>query len=420
MNRLFLHLYIVIVCGLLFINWLSELLWQQFVHQENVEWSYVSEMARVIPDLISADNTKLEQVKSTLDISLAIIAVDDIAWLDEQKQRLLSGKTVSIYDEKDNVMLYVKASDKADIYRFGPFERQRQALPQHQFLKRGFLLVSYLLLAGIIALWARPLWRDLKQLTFMASEIGDGKLDVTVYKNTQSPIGSVVITFRDMAHRIIRLLSDQKQLVNAVSHELRTPLSRLRFSLVLLEGVSAEQREEMEQDISEMETLIDEMLGYARLENVNQEINKTPVDLVALIDNQVAKLTRLSDLNIQWQLPEYLEYSCNEKLVERAMQNLATNALRYAKKNIRISLVMNQQTIEFVVEDDGEGICESEQERIFEPFFRLDKSRSKYNGGYGLGLAIVKRICQWHKASCHLSRSDLGGCRFVLNFPNSS
>jgi len=227
-----------------------------------------------------------------------------------------------------------------------------------------------------------------------------------------------------MAHRVIRLLSDQKQLVNAVSHELRTPLSRLRFSLAMLEGANESQRKDMIQDVGEIETLIDEMLSYARLENVNQGIKKSSVDLTALITNQVNKLSRSGDLIIEWKKPESLYYYCNEHLLERAIQNLSTNALRYAKYKVIISLELTLNGIKISVEDDGEGIAEQDRDKIFEPFFRLESHRNRdqnqEKGGYGLGLAIVQRICEWHKASCILSDSTLGGCHFTIYLPKDT
>jgi signal transduction histidine kinase len=416
--------------GLLSINWLSEQLWQQFVeseYSESQQWHHLEQVTKILPVLQGQKSQSKESVISklskALDVPIKTAPMSDFNWLAEQKEKLISGEVLRNYDEQDNVIFYVKFLENDTIFQLGPFNQNIPLESPYQHLKWLFLCVSYLLLGGVIGLWTRPLWRDLKQLNNMASEIANGKLDVAVYANKHSPIQQIVITFKDMAHRIIRLLSDQKQLVNAVSHELRTPLSRLRFSLAMLEGANEEQRKDMVQDVGEIEALIDEMLSYARLENINKDIKKSSVDLTSLIANQIDKLVRSSDLTIKWKKPEPCFYHCNEHLLERAIQNLSTNALRYAKGYIEISLVMTQHHVKIIIEDDGQGIDEQDRDKIFEPFFRLESHRSRdenqQKGGYGLGLAIVQRICEWHKASCKLNRSKLGGCKFIIELPKS-
>lgn len=438
MNRLFINLYLVIILGLLSINWLSEQLWQQFVasdistaeidaaeNTESQQLHYLTQVTKILPLLNEAStqtqNSIINNLSETLNIPITTKLMSDFSWLSEQKDKLMAGKVVLNYDEHDNAIFYIKLSNSLNIYQLGPINRNVQLETRFQYLKWFFLCLSYLLLAGVIALWSRPLWRDLKQLTTMANDIANGKLDLAIYTNHHSPIKQIVITFKDMAHRIIRLLSDQKHLVNAVSHELRTPLSRLRFSLAMLEGVNEQQRKEMGQDVSEIEALIDEMLSYARLENIGQDIKKSSIELTSLITNQIHKLNRITGVTIKWQKPAPCIYHGNEHLLERAIQNLSTNALRYAKTNVEISLITTPTQIQIVVEDDGAGIPLSDRDNIFEPFFRLESHRNRnenqQKGGYGLGLAIVKRICEWHKGSCILGDSTLGGCKFIINLP---
>ena len=428
MNRLFVNLYLVIILGLLSINWLSEQLWQQLIESEDSESQqlhHLEQVAKILPLLQEQQSESKESIISklskSLDVQIKAFPMSDFYWLEDQKEKLMSGQVLRNYNEQNNVIFYVKFLESATVFQLGPFNQHAYLETPYQHFKWLFLFVSYLLLGGIIGLWTRPLWRDLKQLNNMASEIANGKLDVTFYANKHSPIQQIVITFKDMAHRIIRLLSDQKQLVNAVSHELRTPLSRLRFSLAMLEGANEEQRKEMVQDVNEIEALIDEMLGYARLENINQDIKKSSVELTSLISSQINKLVRISNISISWKKPEPCYYNCNEHLLERAIQNLSTNALRYAKGNIEISLVNTTHNIKIIIEDDGQGINEQDRDKIFEPFFRSESHRNRtenqHKGGYGLGLAIVQRICDWHKATCTLSTSKLGGCKFIINLP---
>lgn len=432
----------MIILGLLSINWLSEQLWQQFITSEigssaiggaensdDLQLHYLTQITKMLPLLTSTQadpnfeikKSALAQLSTALKIPIETKLMSDYSWLAEQKEKLINGDVVLNYDEKDYAIFYVKDANSLNIYQLGPFNRNLQLENRLRYLKWLFLCLSYLLLAGVIALWTRPLWRDLKQLTSMANDIANGKLDVAINTNKHSPIKQIVTTFKDMAHRIIRLLSDQKHLVNAVSHELRTPLSRLRFSLAMFEGVNEEQRKEMAKDIGEIEALIDEMLSYARLENVSQDIKKSSVELTSLIAQQIHKLNRSTGVTIKWQKPAPCHFNGNEHLLERAIQNLSTNALKYAKSNVEISLKTTATHIQIMIDDDGPGIPLADRENIFEPFFRLElhrnRSENQPKGGYGLGLAIVKRICEWHKGRCIIGDSTLGGCQFIINLP---
>jgi len=421
-NRLFIHLYIVIICGLLAINFVSEKIWS-FYANENDEIVNSQQFIELLPKIISPSTAEIQLVASALQVPIKIIPISAVAWLDEQLQQLNVGQSVVQYNEDDDVVFYVKVLNENNMYQIGPFIHH-QITPATTHVKWLILIISYLLLAGIIAVWIKPLWRDLHQLNQMAAAIADGEHELKLTTHSISPINQVVITFHQMAHRINRLLSDQKHLVNAVSHELRTPLSRIRFALALLPAENKNAVKEMEKDIKEIEVLVDEMLGYARLENVNQHIDKTSVNLSQLIEQQLGKLVMLKPLNINKIIPQELLYQCNSQLIERAIQNLLVNAVKYAENTIQISLVVDAGQIHLSIEDDGIGIAENDEDKIFEPFYRLEslntKKLSSSGTGFGLGLAIVKRICDWHFATCKVEKSVLGGCNFTLSFPSNT
>jgi signal transduction histidine kinase len=99
------------------------------------------------------------------------------------------------------------------------------------------------------------------------------------------------------------------------------------------------------------------------------------------------------------------------------VKNLIRNASRYAKKNIDIIFVPGDTECLIHVDDDGPGIPENMRKKVFNPFFRIDKSRSRKSGGYGLGLAIAKRIVVWHHGSISVDKSSLSGARFTIKLP---
>jgi signal transduction histidine kinase len=125
-------------------------------------------------------------------------------------------------------------------------------------------------------------------------------------------------------------------------------------------------------------------------------------------------------LNIRLAVPaEATAVRCDVHLFELMLRNLLNNARRYARAQIAVSFSANAAVNRLIVEDDGPGIAESEQARVFDSFVKLDRT-DQNEGGFGLGLAIVKRAVEWHDGQVLLARSALGGAKFELSWPTSS
>jgi len=118
------------------------------------------------------------------------------------------------------------------------------------------------------------------------------------------------------------------------------------------------------------------------------------------------------------ELPVVQCYAAAERrYLHRVLQNLVTNAVRYGRSRVRMRYRLEGQCACLEVDDNGDGIPETEWQRIFEPFARLDQSRHRKSGGYGLGLSIVQRIMEWHGGHVEVGRSDLGGASFRVVWP---
>jgi len=127
-----------------------------------------------------------------------------------------------------------------------------------------------------------------------------------------------------------------------------------------------------------------------------------------------AKAQHSTDKMLTLELQDELFCLCNGHLIERASQNLITNAIRYADNLVEIKANIQNNQLIISVSDDGCGIDGEDEESIFQAFTRLDKSRNKQQGGFGLGLAIVKRIMDWHQGQCTIEKSTLAGAKFSL------
>lgn len=167
--------------------------------------------------------------------------------------------------------------------------------------------------------------------------------------------------------------------------------------------------------------MVSELLTYARFdrENPNLQFNRQPV-IPWLKDLLGHSLPSPGPSVCQWVYHVDNE-SCaawfESKHMGRAVGNLVQNAIRCARHRIHVVFEQHDGQAVIHVDDDGPGIPENDRKRIFEPFTRLDSSRSRVSGGHGLGLAIVQRIAVWHRGSVDVLDSSLGGARFSIRWP---
>ena len=229
-----------------------------------------------------------------------------------------------------------------------------------------------------------------------------------------------------MAQELEALIVQQRDLLNAVSHELRTPLSRLEFGLALLQAdpLPAETQRQLEQlvrHVRELDALVDELLSFARLQSSQQPPERLSLELEACLDSVLADFAEEQErrgvavhLDLT-QAPRRVELA--PRLTARALQNLVGNALRYCQREVWVAVRGDGAELLIAVEDDGEGIPAAERERIFEPFYRLDRSRDRATGGFGLGLAISRRAVENQGGRLDLSAGTRGGARFEIRLP---
>lgn len=405
MVRLLISLYLVVITSIIVINQASDYVWQNWVTQAPDELRHAKQVANVMQAHITSP--------AQLQASYQGLDIDSIAWLDEQRTQLLNGEVLTTYNAQGQALLSFLLIDNFTLVQLGPF------LPSEPASNKLYLFkfISFLVLGLLLIVWLRPLWLDLMQFKRVTEQLAQGNLNVERKTSRFSAISYLTEQFHIMAQKVANLMTDQKQLVNAVSHELRTPLARLKFALAMLQSAQPEQVSGMQQDVQEMESLIDEMLSYARLEIAGEQLSCEEFDLSELMQAQLDKLRGLSSKEITTFIASGITVNANAHYLARVLQNLLQNADKYGASQIDVSLTEVEQQVIIVIEDDGEGIAEDQYESVFMPFVRLEKSRNKHLGGYGLGLAIVKKIVSWHKGQCVVAKSKLGGASFVITLP---
>lgn len=283
-----------------------------------------------------------------------------------------------------------------------------------------YVIVALALLLPI-ALWSRSHWQGLQSLSRVADEFGAGKLSARARMRPSASIYPLAERIDHMADRIEELLVSQKNLLHSVSHELRTPIARLEFAFELLDARTDDPALKkriaaMEGDLSELNSLVNELLGMARLDS-GQALLLETLDVAGLLRTVEASLPPAQlALRIDC-APEVGEMRADARLLGRALSNLLRNAQKYASSTIQVTARREGARVTIAVEDDGPGIPVEEREHVFEPFYRLDRSRDRATGGFGLGLSIARKAVGLHGGTVQVSGSELGGARFVVVVP---
>jgi len=264
-------------------------------------------------------------------------------------------------------------------------------------------------------LLVRRLTQPLERLAGAAARIGRGEAHTPLPET--GPRELVVLTqrFNRMAAEIAQLLSNRTTLFAGISHDLRTPLTRMRLALEMLPAdTDPALVGRLRQDIEEMERLIGDTLELAR------GLEPQPpgeVDLREFVDGVVAAFRR-DGAAIRWS-PAACCYAAVDTLaLQRVLTNLLDNALRYGgDQPVELHCFCVAEAAVIQVLDRGPGIPEAEREKVFQPFHRLEGSRSRRTGGSGLGLAIARQLCDAHGWSIRLLPRTGGGLEVRLDIP---
>ena len=283
----------------------------------------------------------------------------------------------------------------------------------------ALLVVLFLAIAVGAYPFIRRLTRRLEALKRGVEAFGQGKLDRRVPVEGRDEVAALATSFNLAAERVEALVRSNKSLLANASHELRSPLARLKMATSLMGDAGADERErehlhaEINTDIAELDTLVDEVLLASRLEASAEPSHLEEVDLLALAVEEGARV----DANVEGVAASV---HGEERLLRRALRNLLENARRYGGGEIRVDLEDKAAAgVEIRVTDNGAGVPDAFRERIFEPFFRLP-GHAERAGGVGLGLALVRQIVERHHGRIRCVRPPEGGGCFVISLPASA
>ncbi|HBM2619312.1 TPA: two-component system sensor histidine kinase RstB [Enterobacter hormaechei subsp. xiangfangensis] len=356
----------------------------------------------------------LKELDLNLSFDLRIEPMKDFDLAPPAMQRLRDGDIVAL-DEKYTFIQRIPRSHYVLAVGPVPYLYYLHQMRLLDLALLGFIAIS---LAFPVFIWMRPHWQDMLKLESAAQRFGEGHLTERIHFDSGSSFDRLGIAFNQMADNINALIASKKQLIDGIAHELRTPLVRLRYRLEMSENLTGAESQALNRDIGQLEALIEELLTYARLDRPQTELHLSTPDLPVWLQTHI---NDVQSVNPQRKLLTAITPGAygalDMRLMERVLDNLMNNAMRYSETTLRIGLDLQGSQAILCVEDDGPGIEPAEREKVLEPFVRLDPSRDRATGGCGLGLAIVRSIAQAMGGSVRCEASELGGARFVFSWP---
>jgi len=290
-----------------------------------------------------------------------------------------------------------------------------QRLPEETFawpvkllLTLAVLLVSVIALSLLAVRW---LTRPLGVLAAAADELGRDIRRAPLAEQGPVEVRRAAAAFNTMQARLQTYLREREQMLAAVSHDLRTPITRLRLRAELIEDEAL--RAKFTRDLAEMESMTTAALDFLRGAHVTEPLQ--PVDVAALLESLQSDMEEAGHA-VQVHAQAVAPYPARPLALKRCLTNLIENAIKYGT-SADVRLEDDGHELRITVADHGPGIPEAELERVFEPFYRVEASRSRDTGGVGLGLSVARDIARTRGGDLKLRNRPEGGLEAVLTLP---
>ncbi len=283
------------------------------------------------------------------------------------------------------------------------------------------LLVLIVVILGAAFLTIRRVLRPVKWLNEGVQEVSRGNLDHRVPLKKYDELRDLAEAFNNMTDRIRKMLQAKEQLLLDVSHEMRSPLTRMKVAIEFLPD--GKSKESIKADLKEMENMISEILDTARTHHLHGQLKRQRFNLSDLLHEVVPAFENYSPGVEIGDIPKAIHVDLDVEQIKIVLNNVLDNAVKYSRPDsepVRIFCERRAPYVVIRIQDDGIGIPEEELPFIFEPFYRVDKSRSKRTGGYGLGLSLCKTIMEAHGAEITVDSSPGKGTSILLHFQEIS
>lgn len=284
------------------------------------------------------------------------------------------------------------------------------AWPMRMVVALALLMVAVLFLTWIAVRWVT---RPLSTLSEAAEAFGRDIQHAPLSVEGPTEVRQAAEAFNTMQQRLSRYIGDRARILAAVSHDLKTPITRLRLRTELMEDRLL--HDEVQTDLNHMEEMVRSTLDF--MKGTENKEKRQKMDLQALLESMQEDLY---PLGIRFELHGEIGAPVNVQphAIRRCLTNLLENASRYGVGKAEVLLETLDEAIQISIHNEGNAIPEEELDKIFDPFYRLEHSRSRESGGTGLGLSIARNIAQAHGGELRVVNASQGGVSAILILPH--
>ena len=271
-----------------------------------------------------------------------------------------------------------------------------------------WITVPAIIMVIISLIFLKNQTRPITNLARAAERFGKGEIIEEFKPSGALEIRQAGHEFDKMRKRILRHLNQRSEMLSGISHDLRTPLTRMKLQIAFIKDKDLAKK--LTEDINEMEKMLNEYLQFTSSSYMEKDEAFNLSELIEDVINKYANNNILQDL-----VPR-VYYSGRKNLINRCLNNIIDNALKYANK-VEIKLNKKNTNLFIIIDDDGPGIPSKEYENVFKPFYKIDKGRADSKSSVGLGLSIASDIVRSHGGNIMLEKSKMNGLRVKIFLP---
>ena len=271
-----------------------------------------------------------------------------------------------------------------------------------------WITVPAIIMVIISLIFLKNQTRPITNLARAAERFGKGEIIEEFKPSGALEIRQAGHEFDKMRKRILRHLNQRTEMLSGISHDLRTPLTRMKLQIAFIKDKDLAKK--LTEDINEMEKMLNEYLQFTSSSYMEKD---EAFNLSQLIEDVISKY---GNKNILQDLVPRVYFSGRKNLINRCLNNIIDNALKYANK-VEIKLNKKNTNLFIIIDDDGPGIPIKEHENVFKPFYKINKGRADSKSSVGLGLSIASDIVRSHGGNIMLEKSKMNGLRVKIFLP---
>ena len=290
-----------------------------------------------------------------------------------------------------------------------------EAGPTYLFEAIALISLSILLLTFLLV---KRMINPIQNIQQAATKIGQGDLKHRINVSREDELGVLAKEINFLADNVVEMLEAKQRLNMGVSHELRSPLTRAKLQVEMLSDPI--KRENLLDEIQAMESIISTLLESEAINYGHKKLDMGIVDIHKTIEDLISTSQFLEGIKIRFDFGEEITIDADPILFQVMLKNILENASRYSsdkKKQIDVETHQDDHSIEITIRDYGPGLNMKDIEKVFEPFYRAEESRSRNSGGYGLGLYLTKQIVDAHGGQISIRNHENSGAEVCVILP---